>query len=290
MRLTVAGDYLPSDYADIDQATLRKIRDDGFTGTMAGPDQLEALGTEGRKRLRGMLEDEGVDIVSWFVVTPSHIRPDHPNRKKDVARFRRSVDLSQEIGCTSIGTSAGSFDPRGGWVAHPDNWGQRGLELLADSLREITKFFDDSGVYLCLEFGSATVLNSPERVRWVIDEVGSPALKAYADPANWVHGYDLLFDNATMIGHAFDVLGDSIFAAHARDAWVEAEDFGGAEGMHIVTGAAGDGLFDYGTFLKRANEVDSSMWMLIEHTPPDKILSARDHIRSVAKDVGVALD
>ena len=32
------------------------------------------------------------------------------------------------------------------------------------------------------------------------------------------------------------------------------------------------------------------MWMLIEHTPPEKILSARDHIRSVAKDVGVALD
>ena len=123
-----------------------------------------------------------------------------------------------------------------GWHT-PITGARRAWSCWPTQLREITKFFDDSGVYLCLEFGSATVLNSPERVRWVIDEVGSPALKAYADPANWVHGYDLLFDNAKMIGHAFDVLGDSIFAAHARDAWVEAEDFGGAEGMHIVTGA-----------------------------------------------------
>ena len=147
-------------------------------------------------------------------------------------------------------------------------------------------------MYLCLEYGCASVLNTAERVRWVLEEVDSPALKLYADPSNWIHGYEKLLDNTATLNHHFDLLGDWVYGTHARDAWIENHETRTdlELGMHIVTGAAGDGIMDYGTFLRRANAINPSMWMLIEHTPTERIPAARDYILRVASEVGVDFD
>ena len=42
--------------------------------------------------------------------------------------------------------------------------------------------------------------------------------------------------------------------------------------------------------LKRANDLDPDMSILIEHTPQDKILEARDYIRETASRIGVPMD
>ena len=47
---------------------------------------------------------------------------------------------------------------------------------------------------------------------------------------------------------------------------------------------------DYETFLKRANDLDPDMSILIEHTPQDKILDARDYIRETASRIGIPID
>ena len=287
MKLGVAGYGIPDDLADIDSKILRNLKSDGFSGFFGGSEEkMEALGSDGRKRLKNLCEDEGVEIASWFVVTQTHIRPNHPDKKKDVESFRRSAEMAVEVGCKSIGTSPGSLDDRGRWFAHPDNWKQEPLDMLAESLSEIVKFFEGSDVKLCLEYGSPTVVNTPERALWLAEQVNSPNLGAYADPANWIHGYDLIFNNTEVINHAFDVLGDSIYAAHARDFWVD----DGAEGMTLKTGGAGQGLMDYETFLKRANDLDPDMSILFEHTPQDKILDARDYIRETASWIGLPMD
>ena len=87
MRLTVTGN-LPDDFSEIDSALLRKIRADGFSGVAGGIEAIEALGREGRQRLKGLFEDEGMILVSPFVVTQTHLRPDDPERPQVVERFR----------------------------------------------------------------------------------------------------------------------------------------------------------------------------------------------------------
>ena len=60
--------------------------------------------------------------------------------------------------------------------------------------------------------------------------------------------------------------------------------------MMLKTGGAGQGIMDYETFLKRANDLDPDMSILIEHTPQDKILEARDYIRETASRIGIPMD
>ena len=170
MKLAVAG-VMPDDYREIDAEFLRKIRNDGFHSVGCYEESLTALGAEGRKDFKSMLDGEGLGVHSWFIISETHIRPNHPDRGRDLDRFRLGAEIAHELGAESVGTSPGSFDPRHRWTAHPDNFAHRPLEYIADSFAEICPFFEDTGVKFGFEFGSAAVINTSERALWVLNAV-----------------------------------------------------------------------------------------------------------------------
>ncbi|MBT5413735.1 MAG: sugar phosphate isomerase/epimerase [Rhodospirillaceae bacterium] len=284
MKLAVAG-LLPDDYRKIDSGFLRQLSDDGFKAVGCYEEPLVELGAEGRKEFKAKLDDFGLGVHSWFVVTDTHIRPDHPDRSRDVDRFRLSAEMAHELDAESVGTSPGSFDPRFRWAGHPDNLKHEGRELMADSMREICPFYEDADVKLGLEFGSASVVISPQQALWVLNAVQSPILGVYADPVNQAHSYDSLFNSGEIINQLFDYLGPYILCYHARDAWV----IPGYE-MHIRAGAAGKGVMDFRTFFKRAKALNPSLSLLIEHTPVEEIREARDYVRKIAEEVGLQIE
>ena len=157
----------------------------------------------------------GVEIVSMSG-TYNMIHPDPAVR----ARGHRHLDiLASSCAAMSIRLitlCTGTRDPVNQWRAHPDNNEPAAWHDLLDSMETAVRVADAYNVDLGIEPELANVINSAQKARRLIDEIGSPRLKVVLDPAN-------LFDVAPIdrqrriVASAIDLLADRIVMGHAKD-------------------------------------------------------------------------
>ena len=87
------------------------------------------------------------------------------------------------------------------------------------------------------------VINSPEMMKRLIDDVASENIKVIFDPCNLLNEENYLKQDE-IINSMFDLLGDKIVAVHVKDFTVE--------NGHFVDGIApGKGMLNYELILKR---------------------------------------
>ena len=99
-----------------------------------------------------------------------------------------------------------------------------------------------------METEAATVADTPEKIRRMLDEVGSPNLKIIMDCANLFHAGEAKKENVKdIISHAFEIFGKDVVMAHAKDI---------SESDGIKFCPTGEGIIDYTQFaqlLKKYN-------------------------------------
>ncbi len=132
----------------------------------------------------------------------------------------------------------GSRDPEDMWRRHPDNGTPEAWRDMRASLEPALAAAERHGVTLAFEPEHNNVVDSAAAGRRLLDEVGSPRLKVVIDAANLFSGGDL-DRQAEILGEAFDLLGDDLVLAHAKDVR--------ADGTIV---AAGRGDLDYGLYLR----------------------------------------
>jgi len=165
----------------------------------------------------------------------------HPDRDRRWANLHHLVEL---VGyCDALGTSVvtlctGSREDIM-WHRHPDNDTPEAMADLVEVMRAAARAAEEHGVTLAFEPEVNNVINTTEKARQLIDEVGSPAVKVVMDPANIFKRGELPQMQAKL-RQAFDLLGDDIAVAHAKDL-----DHDGEAG-HL---GAGEGLMDYPLYL-----------------------------------------
>jgi sugar phosphate isomerase/epimerase len=172
----------------------------------------------------------------------------HPDLDKRQAGFRRLYTLA--AACERLGTSiitlcTGSRDPYNMWRYHPDNESPQAWEDLLSSIAKALNIAAKYKVTLAIEPEPANVVNSAARARRLLDEFASPQLKVVIDGANLFPAGELARMTA-VLDEAFDVLGQDIVLAHAKDL---TED--GAAGQ----AAAGTGRLDYDHYLALLQKV-----------------------------------
>ena len=105
---------------------------------------------------------------------------------------------------------------------------------------------EEHGVTLAFEPEINNVVDSAEKGRRLLDEMRSPHLKVVMDAANLFDAEDparRLSRSEQILDEAFELLGDDIIIAHAKDVRASGE---------VV--AAGKGDLDYGLYLKHLSE------------------------------------
>ena len=107
------------------------------------------------------------------------------------------------------------------------------------SMREAADIARQSRVVLAFEPEVNNVVDSARKARMLLDEIRSPRLKVVMDCANIFHAGELP-KMRDIVSEAFDLLGDDIALAHAKDL-----DHDGDAG-HLP---AGHGLLDYSLYL-----------------------------------------
>ena len=204
-------------------------------GQAAMPDEIPP---ELSGRIRREAAARGITVAAvQGTFNMSHPDPEH--RRTGLRRLRVMAEACPQTGTSHIHLCTGTRDRNDMWRRHPDNGSPEAWRDLVACMREAAAIARQTGVVLAFEPEVNNVVDSAQKARRLMDEVGSPQLKVTIDGANIFHAGELR-RMREILDEAFALLGKDIALAHAKDL-----DRDGDAG-HLP---AGHGKLDYDRYL-----------------------------------------
>ena len=145
------------------------------------------------------------------------------------------------------------------WRRHPDNRTPEARRDLLESLGAALTLAEAHAVTLAFEPEHANVVDSAAAARRLLDEVRSPQLRVVLDAASLVAGGDP-DRRPDVLREAFDLLGEEIVLAHAKDVR--------ADGAIVP---AGHGDLDYDLYLGLLSEAGGDVPLILHGLAEDEV-------------------
>lgn len=159
----------------------------------------------------------GIDI-SAVNGTWNMAHPDPAVRAEGLRRFPGFCKAVKSVGAPIVSLCSGSRSLEGLWRYHPDTQSDSAWADMAESMKSAAKIAEEFGLTLAIETEANNTIDTPEKARRIMDEVGSPALKMILDCANLFHPGKATVENMRpMIDLAFEQFGADIVIAHGKD-------------------------------------------------------------------------
>jgi sugar phosphate isomerase/epimerase len=272
---------LPNDPAEITTAHARAIRSLGFVGASVMLMDPDGVDPATLRHARRVLADEGVAVAQANARYPSLVSEDPARRVEGVRLASRACAGARALEAGFLLIRPGSLNLGGDWRPHPANHTHATEARLVESLSAVARVAADEGVTIGLECGAISPLDSPSRVRRVIDAVASPALRYNCDPVNFAASFPMAFDTAALMADITANLSDHVVCAHVKDLRV-------VDGMPIRVEecAPGEGIFDFPTFFRAYEAMRPNGFALIEHLPDDRIPAAKRTVDAIIDGMG----
>ncbi len=251
-------------------------KEHGITGLMLGGWQFD-----GPDAIKGFAAGlDGLEICQWGAWGLNPMQPTPEAIEGAVADVR----LAGELGIKTAVTHGGGVNPDHPYCGHPDNWTDAAIATVAESVKPLAKAAEESGTTVVLEPHFATALTTWDACAKILDAIGSDAAKIQFDPANMVR-FDDYWDTAPLLTEGFATLKGRIGSAHAKDIRMENQLH-----LHFLECPAGEGCLDYVTYIRLLEqELGPDGYLIIEHTPEDKLAAAVAHVRACAEEAGVSI-
>ncbi|BET68084.1 sugar phosphate isomerase/epimerase [Opitutales bacterium ASA1] len=203
--------------------------------------------------------------------------PEASRREPQLERFKTYLRLARDFGCSIVGTESGSLASDFSW--HPDNHGEHAYRGVLESVAELVAEAESFGVCVGIEGVAHFTIHSPQRLRRLLDDIGSSHLQIILDPVNLL-GATIHRDQERIVKEAFDLLGDRIAVAHLKDFVMEEGRF-----RSVAAGTPG-GMLDTELFLRLLAERKPGVQIVLEDTHPDTIASSVETVRTLAATLG----
>ncbi len=237
----------------------------GFDG---GPGRLNpGLGFEVGEAFRS----RGVQIA----VLSCYINPIHPvqaERDRQVALFKEYVRFARDFGCSVVASETGSVNTD--FSFNPENHSEGSFQIMLQSVGAMVQEAERFGVIVGIEGVASFVACDPQRIRRMLDSIGSNNLQVVFDPVNLLNAENHE-RRGDLIDESLQLFGDRIVALHAKDYVVE------AGRLRSVT--LGDGLLGYPRLLGQLSPRKPCLPVIIEDTGPRTIRRSAGHLRGVLK-------
>jgi len=244
----------------------------GCAGLPAMPDEIPS---ELITRIRREADARGITIAS-LEGTFNMSHPDAEHRRSGLRRLRVLAAACQPLGTSKIHLCTGTRDPNSMWRRHPDNDSPEAWQDMVACMRAAADIARQTGVILAFEPEVNNVVDSAQKARRLMDEVGSPHVKVTMDGANIFHAGELA-RMSEILDEAFALIGKDIVLAHAKD--LSRDGDAGHE-------AAGHGKLDYARYLSLLHAYGFRGPILLhglsETHIPDCVAFLRDKLARVA--------
>ena len=284
MRFGVLG-LIMSDLTDVTYEKVQWAVELGFRGLGAHLTVPAAtIDDETVARARSVIDSVDLEFLQLWGPYPPIITADEETRRAGVEAARDIVRLAAKLGVPASGVRPTSHNPRGDWWPHPDNHSPESEDRLVRGISEILETAVGHNVGLVLETHTTSTLDSPQRVKRVVERTDPSRVRVNIDPANFVKDLPTAFDPTPMINEQFDVLGEHCATVHVKDFYLEDRFI-----VHISETIPGTGMMDLDTVLRRTAALGSDSYAIIEHLPVSQIPLAKRNLAERAIALGIAL-
>jgi len=249
-----------------------------FNMSVAGlPSLPDEIAPDLADRVRAAAAERQVVLVA-VSGTFNMIHPDKEVRRDGLRRLGVLAGACDQLGTSTITLCTGTRDPEDMWRQHPDNARPEAWRDLLDTMQGALETAEQHGVTLAFEPEAANVVDSAEKGRRLLDEMGSPRLKVVMDAVNLFDARDparRLSRSEEILEGAFELLGGDLCLAHAKD----------LNGSGEVV-AVGEGDLDYDLYLKHLNEAGYGGPLVMHGLAEEEVEGSLDFLRRKLAEVG----
>lgn len=252
-----------------------------------------AVGINDKEKIRAIANAfSSADIVIGEVQAWVNALDSRPEvRRNNQRTITESLAIADELNATCTVTVSGTLDTRDEIASdtpHPENFKPSVFDAVVEWVRRVLKEAAPKRTKLALEMSPWTPLDGPEVYRQIIKSADHPALAVHLDPSNAVVNPRIFWSTTELINRCFDLLGPWIVSCHAKDLYYAS--MVQLRHVNFIEVVPGEGVLDYRTFLKRAEQVSPALPIMMEHLPKvEDYAKGAAYIRSIAREIGVTV-
>jgi len=144
--------------------------------------------------------------------------PDAEVRSEGLKRMDGFLAAVAALGCPIATLCSGTRSHVHLWYESEANDSPEAWSDMLESMRGAASLAEKHGVTLAIETEAANIIDTPEKARRIMDEVGSDRLKMILDCANLFHKGEAHPENVrATIDRAFRFFGADVVLAHGKD-------------------------------------------------------------------------
>lgn len=162
------------------------------------------------KQIKEQLNDINVAILGSYI-NPSN--PDKEECQKELAKFKEKIKYASILKPIAVGTETGSY------IEGMTDTEEAYLYLLKN-LRGLVIEAERYGVDIAIEGVHCFVINTPQKMKRLIEDINSERFKVIFDPLNFL-SIETLCEQDKIINDTFELLADRICALHVKDVIVK---------------------------------------------------------------------
>jgi len=221
-------------------------------------------------------------IIAEVGAWSNPISPDEKTRREALAKCRSQLALADRIGANCCVNISGSRSER--WDGPSSgNFTEETFDMIVETTRGIIDDVKPTRTYFTLETMPWAYPDSPDSYLRLFKAIDRKRFAVHLDPVNLVCSPQRYFGNGKLIRECFRKLGLYIKSCHAKDILLQKK-----LTTHLDEIRPGLGGLDYAAFLKELSKIPDTPLML-EHLPnANEYELAAEHIRGVAKNIGLS--
>ncbi len=219
--------------------------------------------------IRDVFQRKNIQIaVLGCYINPVH--PDRDTRKRLIGRFKEHIRYVRDFGCSIVATETGSVNAD--YSFNPENHSDASLKTLIESVGEFVEEAEKWGVIVGIEGVARHVVNTPEKMRYVLDTIKSNNLQIVLDPVNYLDENNYSRQDE-VIKQSFELLGDNVVTIHAKDFIMDSGKIKSVE--------AGRGSLNYELLFRLVKERKPYVNILLENAKMPTIDESLDYVRNI---------
>lgn len=166
------------------------------------------------EKIKGQLGDAKVAILGSYI-NPSN--PDDSELKADIDKFKEKIKYAKVLAPIAVGTETGIYK-------QGETYSEEAYQRVLKTMKEIVDEAERQGVTVGIEGVCWFVINTPQKMKRIVEDLNSDNVKVIFDPVNYLN-IDNYEKQDEMINDMFELLADKICVLHAKDFTVENGEF-----------------------------------------------------------------
>ena len=209
-----------------------------------------------------------------IAILGSYINPSNPDDgalRHDIEIFKEKIRYASILKPIAVGTETGIYKEG---LTETEEAYKRVLQ----TFRELTKEAERYGVCVAVEGVRAFVINTPQKMKRLIDDISSEYVKVIFDPVNFLNlqNYQRQDD---MIRETFDLLHGQLCAIHAKDFVVQEGTFKSAKPT--------EGQLNYRLIFEKMKEYDLDIPVICEEISDADAMIALAKLDEMRSNAGI---